>query len=54
MAAGLIDAFARDCQPEDAFRWAMACAVCNVQSWVACDFCLDDVESMVEQIVQCG
>ena len=54
MTAGLIDAFSREEEPEEAFRWAMACAVCNVQSWIACDFHRDDVEAMVEQIEQCG
>lgn len=54
MTAGLIDAFSRDAEPEDAFRWAMACAVCNVQKWIACDFYRDDVEEMVEQIEQCS
>ena len=54
MTAGLIDAFSRDEEPEEAFRWAMACAVCNVQRWVACDFYRDDVETMVDLIEQCG
>jgi 1-phosphofructokinase family hexose kinase len=54
MTAGLIDAFSREDEPEEAFRWAMACAVCNVQRWVACDFYRDDVELMVDEIEQCG
>jgi fructose-1-phosphate kinase PfkB-like protein len=54
MTAGLIDGFSRDAEPEEAFRWAMACAVCNVQKWVACDIDRDDVEEMVEQIEQCS
>ncbi len=54
MTAGLIDAFSLDEEPEDAFRWAMACAVCNVQRWVACDFYRDDVEAMVDRIEQCN
>jgi fructose-1-phosphate kinase PfkB-like protein len=54
MTAGLIDAFSREEEPEEAFRWAMACAVCNVQRWFACDFDRDEVEWMVDQIQQCG
>ncbi len=54
MTAGLIDAFSREEDPEEAFRWGMACAVCNVQRWVACDFYRDDVEWMVDEIEQCG
>lgn len=54
LTAGLIDALVRNETPEAAFRWGMACAVCNVQRWTACDFERQDVERMVEQIEQCG
>lgn len=53
MVAGLIDAFSIEDDPYQAFRWGMACAVCNVQRWIACDFYRDDVERMVDQIEEC-
>ncbi|MFW6170930.1 MAG: 1-phosphofructokinase family hexose kinase [Planctomycetota bacterium] len=54
LTAGLIDALVRGEGPEEAFRWGMACAVCNVKRWGACDFHRHEVEQIVGQIKQCG
>ncbi len=53
MAAGLIDAELAGLGDEDRFRWAMACAVCSVQRWIACEFNRSDVEVMTPQIKTC-
>jgi 1-phosphofructokinase family hexose kinase len=54
MSAGLIDALTRFDDHEKALRWAMACAVCSVERWIACDFDRSNVESMDARLVECS
>ena len=53
MAAGLADALTRGETLENAFRWAMACAVSSVERWTACDISRQHVETILPQLQPC-